>query len=151
TATATRSRVAPTDSEDADDLKERIRLAAQRAIAASVAAAPTPENSAAANSVRAAKPGALPRQPHTIEPKVTEPKTVEPQTVDPKQVDPKTVEPKTVEPKTVEPKTVEPQTEPKIFVSPRAPDDPGLEPDPKSRAADAGFALESSRSRVAKS
>src|SRR5262249_59955563 len=54
TATATRSRVAPTDSEDADDLKERIRLAAQRAIAASVAAAPTPEYSAAATSVRAA-------------------------------------------------------------------------------------------------
>src|SRR5215831_12116138 len=52
TATATRSRVAPTDPEDADDLKERIRLAVQRAIAASVAAAPTPENSAAGNSVR---------------------------------------------------------------------------------------------------
>src|SRR5262249_51911058 len=146
TATATRSRVAPTDPEDADDLKERIRLAAQRAIAASVAAAPTPENSAAANSARAAKPGALPRQPHTIEPKTIEPKVTEPKTVEPQ-----TVEPKTVEPKTVEPKTVEPKTEPKIFVSPRAPDDPGLEPDPKSRAADAGFALESSRSRVAKS
>src|SRR5262249_52990417 len=126
------SRVAPTDPDGADDLKERIRLAAQRAIAASAAAAPTPGNSAAANSIRATKPGALPRQPHTIEPKTVEPKSVEP---------------KSVEPKSVEPKSVEP----KIFVSPPAPDDPGLEPDPKSRAADAGFELESSRSRVAKS
>src|SRR5215471_157610 len=77
TATATRSRAAPTDPEDADDLNERIRLAVQRAIAASAAAAPTPENSAAANGVRAAKPGALPRQPQTIERQTIEPKTIE--------------------------------------------------------------------------
>jgi HemY protein len=146
TATAIRSRVAPTDPEDADDLKERIRLAAQRAIAASAAAATTPENSAAANSVRAAKPGAPPRQPPTIERQTIEPKAIEPKTIEPKTIEPMT-ERKVTERKVTEPKTVEP----KIFVSPRAPDDPGLEPDPKSRAADAGFELESSRSRVAKS
>jgi HemY protein len=105
TATPTKSRLVPVDPEDADDLKERIRLAAQRAIAAS--AAPAPENSAAANNVRAKTPAAPPRQPKSVEPK--------------------------------------------IFVSPPAPDDPGLESNPKSRAADADFELESSRSRVAKS
>ena len=135
-ATATRGGVVPADRADADDLKERIRLAAQRAIAASPAPAPTPENAAAANSVRAIKPTAPPQ-----------PRTVGLKTIGPKTVGPKTVEPKMAEPKTVEPKTVEP----KIFVSPRAPDDPGLEPDPKSRAADAGLELEASRSRVAKS
>jgi HemY protein len=104
-ATTTKSRVVPVEPLDADDLKERIRLAAQRPIAASAAPAPAPERPAAANSVRATKPG-TPRPPKTVEPK--------------------------------------------IFVSPRAPDDPGLEVDPKSRAADPGIELESSRARVAK-
>jgi HemY protein len=105
-ATATKDRVVPIDPEDADDSQDRTRLAAQRAIAASAAVMPTPQKPAAANSVRAKKPGAPPFQPKTAEPN--------------------------------------------IFVSPRAPDDPGLESDPKSRAADAGFELESSRPRNAK-
>jgi len=105
-ATTTKSRVVPAEPQDADDPKERIRLAAQRAIAASTAATPAPERPAAANSLRATKPGTPPHPPKTVEPK--------------------------------------------IFVSPRAPDDPGLELDPKSRAADAGLELASSRSPVAK-
>jgi HemY protein len=117
TATPTKSRLVPVDPEDADDLNERIRLAAQRAIAASAAPAPPPENSAAANSARAKIPAAPPRQPKSVEPKSGELKS----------------------------------GEPKIFVSPRAPDDPGLDPDAKSRAADADFELELSRSRAAKS
>jgi len=105
-ATTTKSRVVPAEPQDADDPKERIRLAAQRAIAASTAATPAPERPAAANSLRATKPGTPPHPPKTVEPK--------------------------------------------IFVSPRAPDDPGLELDPKSRATDPGFELASSRSPVAK-
>jgi HemY protein len=100
-AATTKSRIVPADPEDAD-LKEHTRLAAQRA----GSAAPAAENQAAANTVRAKKPAASPRQPKTVEPN--------------------------------------------IFVSPRAPDDPGLESDPNSRAADAGFEFEGSRSRVAK-
>ncbi|HEY7084150.1 MAG TPA: heme biosynthesis HemY N-terminal domain-containing protein [Hyphomicrobiaceae bacterium] len=103
-AATTKPRVVPAEPEDADDLKEHTRLAAQRAMAGS--AAPTPENPAAANTLRAKKPAASPRQPKTVEPN--------------------------------------------IFVSPRAPDDPGLESDPNSRAAEAGLELEGSRSRVAK-
>ncbi|MBO0741941.1 MAG: heme biosynthesis protein HemY, partial [Hyphomicrobiaceae bacterium] len=91
-AAAARATNAPTHPEDAD-LKERIRPAAQRAIAASTAPTPAPQVPAAANSTRAKKPGAPPRQPQTVEPK--------------------------------------------IFVSPRAPDDPGADdPGADDRGAD---------------
>jgi hypothetical protein len=103
-ATATKNRLAQATPEGEDELKERIRLAAQRAIAASAAGALT-EHSSAANSVRAKKPDA-PRQHTTVEPK--------------------------------------------IFVSPRPPDDPGLEGEPQSRAADADFELEAPRPSSAK-
>jgi HemY protein len=105
-ATAAKSPVVPANLEGEDDLGERIRLAAQRAIAASAARAPSAEDTAAANSVRAKKPDAPPRRHKTVDPK--------------------------------------------IFVSPRAPDDPGLEAEPLSRAADAGLELESSHSSSAK-
>jgi HemY protein len=105
-ATAAKSPVLPANLEGEDDLGERIRLAAQRAIAASAARAPSAEDTATANSVRAKKPDAPPRWHKTVEPK--------------------------------------------IFMSPRAPDDPGLEAEPLSRAADAGLELESSRSSSAK-
>jgi hypothetical protein len=45
-----------------------------------------------------------------------------------------------------QPKTVEPN----VFVSPRAPDDPGLESDPNARATDTGFEFKASSARVAK-
>jgi HemY protein len=96
----------PTDRAPADglakedDLGERIRVAAQRAIAASAAqmAAADPRTGDGA----VGKKRQTPRQPNTIEPK--------------------------------------------IFVSPRAPDDPGLEREPQPHAAHAGAELEQSRS-----
>jgi HemY protein len=83
-----------------DDLGERIRVAAQRAIAASVAQVAAADTRTGDGAV--GKKRQTPRQPNTIEPK--------------------------------------------IFVSPRPPDDPGLECEPQPHAAHAGPELEPSRS-----
>jgi HemY protein len=105
-ASAAMSRVAPTHPAGEDELGERIRLAAPRAITAPDARVPPPDGTAAANSLRAKKSEPPPRQHKT--------------------------------------------DAPNIFVSPRAPDDPGLDVEPPSRATDADLKLEASRSSRAK-
>jgi hypothetical protein len=87
-------------SPDEDDLRERIRLAAQRAVAVSnaretTAAKPVPEKPAAPRSA-AAKPAQVSAPPPA--------KKAQTQPVRPRKAD-----------------------EPKIWVPPRAPDDPGPE------------------------
>jgi HemY protein len=92
-----------TATSDDDDLRERIRLAAERAVAESSA-------------------------PKTIVTKPGAPKTAPPKTAAPIVPPEKKLEAPGPRPRKAE--------EPKIFVPPRAPDDPGPEPAPADHAED---------------
>jgi hypothetical protein len=83
-----------------EDLKERIRLAAQRAVAASSAADPAP--------------------PKPVVSKTATPKTAAPNSMIAKIAGTKKTQ--------ASPPRARKTVEPKIFVPPRAPDDPGPEP-----------------------
>jgi hypothetical protein len=87
------------EASEEDDLRERIRLAAQRAIAESNA-------------------------PKTIPPKPVAPKTIVPKIPAPKVAALAVSAAKKVQPPTARSRKTD---EPKIFVPPRAPDDPGPE------------------------
>jgi HemY protein len=100
------SEAAAPDEDDADGMKERIRLAAQRAVAASSAPKSTPAKRIA-TSTPAPKPAA---------PAVTTTAKNAPE----------------------EPRRPRLAEEPKIFVPPRAPDDPGPEPTGDGDAAEFG-------------
>jgi HemY protein len=88
----------PVETPVDEDLKERIKLAAQRAVAASSAADPAP------------------------------PKPVVSKTATPKTAAPNSIIAQIAGTKTPPPPRARKTVEPKIFVPPRAPDDPGPEP-----------------------